>query len=364
MPIITTSSQQQLAALNVATIAELRAVNTSGLPDRTTRLVEDVGLIYRFDATGTGSDDGDATITPTLGPGRWFKLSGGASVHAATHISGGADAFTSSQLLEAVVKRIQTSTGPTTLTVGAVTDGEFLKRSGSTIISASVSTSTPVDGWLSTYYSRALTKTGITAANAEIFYEDFKYRSGDWLPVSGSQARTTSTDSNSVGGTIKLAGNGTQYHYFIGGYGATDTTTFRYFKATGRWYMAWRVKIVTPTVPIPSTYDTRFFAEAVYNSTQMYMAAIGSVSTSKWVYHPFTGSNVLSTVNISNNWTVLEAWSDGTTIYFSVDDETPVTGPAAADQNTTRVDLGYYASSGATYDVRMNKLMAVYDLSV
>ena len=38
-----------------------------------------------------------------------------AVLHAARHISGGADAFTSSQLLEAIVKRIQTSDGPTNL---------------------------------------------------------------------------------------------------------------------------------------------------------------------------------------------------------------------------------------------------------
>ena len=59
--------------------------------------------------------------------------------HAALHISGAADPFTSAQLLEAIVKRIQTTTGPTTLLVGAVSDGattnEVLARSGTAIIS-------------------------------------------------------------------------------------------------------------------------------------------------------------------------------------------------------------------------------------
>jgi len=54
--------------------------------------------------------------------------------HEAAHISGGGDAFTSTQLLEAIIKRIRESSGPTDLTVGAVADGEFLKRSGATII--------------------------------------------------------------------------------------------------------------------------------------------------------------------------------------------------------------------------------------
>ncbi len=54
--------------------------------------------------------------------------------HKNTHVSGGSDAFTSTDLLEASVKRIRESSGPTTLTVGNVSDGEFLKRVGSTIV--------------------------------------------------------------------------------------------------------------------------------------------------------------------------------------------------------------------------------------
>lgn len=60
-------------------------------------------------------------------------------LHEAAHISGAGDAFTSTQLLEAQVKRILESSGPTALTVGAVVDGEYLKRSGSTIISGAAS---------------------------------------------------------------------------------------------------------------------------------------------------------------------------------------------------------------------------------
>lgn len=66
---------------------------------------------------------------------------GNADVHHAqdhkdTHKSGGGDAFTSSDLLEAVVKRLQEST-PTTLTIGVIADGEFMKRSGTNIIGSS-----------------------------------------------------------------------------------------------------------------------------------------------------------------------------------------------------------------------------------
>jgi len=58
------------------------------------------------------------------------------TAHKDSHKSGGGDAFTSSDLLEAVVKRLRESGGPTDLTLGAVADGEVLKRSGSSIIGA------------------------------------------------------------------------------------------------------------------------------------------------------------------------------------------------------------------------------------
>lgn len=58
------------------------------------------------------------------------------ALHAPSHVSGGSDAFLATDLLEAIVKRIQTSTGPTTLLVGAIADGQVLKRVGSAIVGA------------------------------------------------------------------------------------------------------------------------------------------------------------------------------------------------------------------------------------
>jgi len=56
--------------------------------------------------------------------------------HKNRHVSGGLDAFVTIDLIDALVKRVRTVTAD--LVFGTVTDGEFLKRSGSTIISASV----------------------------------------------------------------------------------------------------------------------------------------------------------------------------------------------------------------------------------
>jgi hypothetical protein len=87
---------------------------------------------------------GPTTLTlGSVSDGQFLKRSGtnivgdtpsGGGPHKDTHKSGGTDAFTSSDLLEAVVKRLQESSGPTTLTLGSVSDGQFLKRSGTTIV--------------------------------------------------------------------------------------------------------------------------------------------------------------------------------------------------------------------------------------
>ena len=76
---------------------------------------------------------------------------GGVQPHESTHVSGGSDAFLSTDLLEAIVKRIQTSTGPTTLTVGAVADGDFLQRSGSSVIGNAAPASTSLEAKIVRY---------------------------------------------------------------------------------------------------------------------------------------------------------------------------------------------------------------------
>lgn len=66
---------------------------------------------------------------PTTG---WVLKAAG--LHKDTHKIGGSDAFTATDILDAVVKRLQETAGPTILTVGDITDGQFLRRDGTTII--------------------------------------------------------------------------------------------------------------------------------------------------------------------------------------------------------------------------------------
>lgn len=58
--------------------------------------------------------------------------------HRASHISGGSDAFLSTDALEAAAMRLRETSGPTILALGAVADGQALVRSASTLIGSSV----------------------------------------------------------------------------------------------------------------------------------------------------------------------------------------------------------------------------------
>lgn len=56
------------------------------------------------------------------------------TAHEGSHILGGADPFLSTDILDAIIRRIRTTTGPTDLLVGAIADGHVLVRLGSTIV--------------------------------------------------------------------------------------------------------------------------------------------------------------------------------------------------------------------------------------
>lgn len=61
----------------------------------------------------------------------------GLPLHGPDHGAGALDAFANTLVLEAIVKRLQETSGPTTLAMGAVTNGGILRRDGTTIVSSS-----------------------------------------------------------------------------------------------------------------------------------------------------------------------------------------------------------------------------------
>ncbi len=59
------------------------------------------------------------------------------AAHEQTHASGGSDAFQSTDVLEAIVKRFQESGGPTTLLTGPIPDGSIFTRNGTSLVGTS-----------------------------------------------------------------------------------------------------------------------------------------------------------------------------------------------------------------------------------
>lgn len=113
-------------------------------------------------------DDSGSSRTPTA--------------HRTTHGSGQSDGFLASDMLEAVVKRLQESSGPTNMTLGVVADGKYFKRSGAGIVGDTPSASGAASGDLSgTYPSPSVAKIrGYTMQTGAPAARDF------WL-YSGSQ---------------------------------------------------------------------------------------------------------------------------------------------------------------------------------
>ncbi len=57
----------------VQSIADLEAVDVTGVPDKQIRLVEDVQRIYEYDLQSTAVADGLDVVAPTTGTGRWIS---------------------------------------------------------------------------------------------------------------------------------------------------------------------------------------------------------------------------------------------------------------------------------------------------
>lgn len=73
-------------------------------------------------------------------------IAAGGAPHKDTHKLAGADAFLPTDLLDATCRRLLETSGPTSLLIGSVADGEFLRRSGTAIIGSSAASGDDIYG--------------------------------------------------------------------------------------------------------------------------------------------------------------------------------------------------------------------------
>ncbi len=172
--------------------------------DATKQARIDVGALTTATTRVLTMPNQDVDLTPTTGT---FA----ATSHKDTHKSGGSDAFLSTDLLEAIVKRLQI-TGPTTLTIGAVADGELLKRVGTTIVGAAAGGTGDVVGpgsAVDNAIARFDTTTGKLIQNSGVSLSDTRDifvpaaavdTVGDTISVAGGAGGVASASAGGVGG--------------------------------------------------------------------------------------------------------------------------------------------------------------------
>lgn len=166
-------------------------------------------------------------------------------------------------------------------------------------------------GQLGALISRGIALSTIPASTALAYATVFA--SGNWsTSVGGSGAATYDTTSRRVKLTTGATGSSSA-NLFNGVmlYLAEGTSASRF-------YWAFRAAVTTAV-------DANTVA-AMVNGGSCGIGVLGSVSTAKYVCDFNNGDALLSSVDIDTAEHLFEVWRDGTTTYFSVDGETPVTG--------------------------------------
>jgi len=116
----------------VQNLTNLKAIDTTSIPDKSLILVEDSGL-YRFNSTAVDPEDTPKIIDPTTGPGKWIQISSPVTEHNRLHeIQGGASTeryhltLNEWNVLRGNVKSVISSTPPLSNISG---DGDIWIRS-------------------------------------------------------------------------------------------------------------------------------------------------------------------------------------------------------------------------------------------
>lgn len=241
------------------------------------------------------------------------------------------------------------TTSAGTLATGTITDGQYLKRSGSSIVSDTPS-GTSGQGLLASLIADAITKTGITSADLGYFFEDFDNHAitlNGWTSLTSSTPNTT---ANLEGGVINIgstgSGNSTQYWR-----PASVVDGTRYGYAAMRFELQTGVDAGTQTAAV-----------AMFSSDQAEVMDVGYISAGSTTH--FSGrlvggggtSTAASTVAVDTTTHVAKIWLDDTASgYFSIDGESAVTlnVTTAGFTKTLRPWFGVH-SAGAAFSANID----------
>jgi hypothetical protein len=176
-------------------------------------------------------------------------------------------------------------------------------------------------GLVSEWLADVLEKTGIDTEDLSYVFDDF-YTNKAWDTRFGSSTFIPETTKGGGVYRIQRAG-GVQHQLKMGGIVVPSGGSGR------KWYVRCRMALLagndTGAIMMVGLNDET--GTGTINACTMGMH--GSLSPTKFVlYFPTAAGGTVqltSTINADTNMHDLRMWSDGTTISFSVDDETPLT---------------------------------------
>jgi hypothetical protein len=172
------------------------------------------------------------------------------------------------------------------------------------------------DGWLDTYRAQGLAKSKLLTATEGWDENIFDFRSWiEWRIEAGSvlPKAISPSQGNSTWALVNTAGQ--SFHASMRD--ATVTSLPKLVIGRNKWYCAARLMITNPVVfPLVNseTVQVRLpVATGNNGSDSLMFGMIPGISTSHWSWRANNGFNTAtSTKPLTNGWTTIEMWSDGT----------------------------------------------------
>jgi len=191
----------------VSNISSLKALNTTNLEDKSLINVEDSGL-YRFDKDSTVTGDDNRVVVPTIGPGRWFKMSSSINDHNnLSNIQGG----TVNQYYHLTNSEYNDlhSPGSDNQTITSGNGMNFTSGSGNVTITLgtpSTITSTSTNSVTATSHTHAITGFSLSTHNHDSIY--LKLTGGNLTgQLTATEYHITNADTYITSTEGKIAGN-------------------------------------------------------------------------------------------------------------------------------------------------------------
>jgi len=214
------------------------------------------------------------------------------------------------QIANIIARKLRETSGPTTLSMGAITDGQYLKRSGTSIISGSVdissaSTENLINGKISvTVASNNITVAIKTLADATPSASDTVYvRVGNTVrSITSALSVTKNAGTNWCNsGGAELATKEVDYFVYIG-YNATDGVVIGFSRIPyGKVYSEFSTTSTDELYCAISTITNASSADT-YVNVGRFAATLSAGAGYTWTVPTYTSANLIQRQILTSRW--------------------------------------------------------------